>query len=153
MEKLMRITTQTIRDIIKEELATIFLTEKENLFDEAPAEDEKKDVDYSLEDSGVKVPSVLQKAMDPKNAMDFAKKDEMIDAADNPKHQAAMLAKFALDYADGDVAIAQKILKMGATQGIETLTKDTEKNESITSSRMHQIIKEEIAQYILRTKK
>ena len=156
----MRITKRIIREIIKEELASLYLTEqpKEGLFDTEAAEetDDKKDVDYSLEDTGVKVPTVLQKAMDPKNPMDFAKKDEMIDSGENPKFQAAMLAKFALDYTDGDEAKAQKILKMGSTQGLKTLMKgvdeegETEKkNEGISADRMQQIIKEEIARYLL----
>ena len=168
-----------MQKIIKEELAATYLTEQ-GIFDqpgtkkpeedkaaeeEGEEKDPKEDVDYQLADAGIKLPSALQKAMEPKNAMDFAKKDEMIDAADNPKHQAAMLAKFALDYADGDEGTAQKILKMATQQGLKTLTKGMEdeekegaekkekKNEGITGPRMRRIVKEEIARYILQNQK
>jgi len=145
----MQVQYDVLRRMIKEELVTIYLTEQGN---EA---DKKKDVDYSLEDTGIKLPAALQKAMDPKNPADFAKKDEMIDASDNPKHQAAMLAKFALDYADGDEGSAQKILKLATTQGVKTLMgaedeAGQKKNEGLSRSRMQQIIREEIAHHLLK---
>ena len=166
-EDSMRITNRILRKIIKEELAATYLIEQ-GIFDqpgtgdsEKPAGEEEEetkegeDVDYSPEEAGVKLPSALKNAMDPKNPTDFAKKDELIDNADNPKHQAAMLAKFALDYTDGDEGTASKILKIATQQGLDTLTKGMKDEggegmgEGITRARMQEIIKEEIARHLL----
>tara|TARA_B100001123_G_scaffold342540_1_gene388687 strand:+ start:8840 stop:9388 length:549 start_codon:yes stop_codon:yes gene_type:complete len=174
-----------LRKIIREELIKNYLFEfgdcpgTDSLPDGAKAlvkedDDEvQKDVDYNVDATGAKVTGKMAKAMDPNaSAKEFAIADEKIDKSGTPKEQAGMLAKFALDYVEGDTAEATSILKLASTTGIKGLGttapedeaaegdaasedagEDFKKgmSEGLSKSRMIEIIKEEIASHYLAT--
>ena len=139
----MRIDHKLLRKIIKEELSNKILTE---------AEKEEKDPDWSPEDSNIPLPKKLEKVLDPElSPQKFAQLDQQLDTGGTPAQQAIAIDAFALNYADGDEGDA-KVLLQKALQALPKLvakeTDDT--NEGMGTSRMQQIIKEEIAAYVLR---
>ena len=118
-----------LRKVIREELVKDYLLEQGGADDS----EKKKDTDYDISQTGAKVTGKMKKAMDPNaNPAKFAAADEKIDQSGSPKEQAGMLAKFALDYTDGDAALASKELKMAAGEGIKglTATPDTDEESS-----------------------
>ena len=119
-----------LRKAIREELALKYLLEAE--------EEKEKDADYDLADTGAKVTPKMKKAIEA-DGLAFMRFDDAVDKGGNPKEQAGMLAKFALDYVDYDPddpddvqraeAEAVKILKLAATRGVDQLTPEPKQED------------------------
>ena len=116
----MNIDFKKVKQLIREELAINMLQEEA-----------EKDVDYDLEKTGAKASPKTKAAMT-KDGPAFFKADERIDQSGTPKEQAQMLAKFALDYADGVEGDAETILRLAFSKGVDSLVGDEKSSDPAT---------------------